>query len=624
MSNREQILEINSEQEDLARIGISDASDIATTVIANDDVAPAAPTLSASSADQAIDLVLTAPTTNNIVGSGPCVDFKKFRIYYKDATGITKANADGSFHTASTKHTFPTSSTTYFIAAAVDNAGNEGPACAEDSATPTTASGTVAVDDYTNNIAAIYVGKRMIGIEFQPPKTTWERWAGWSLYTANDGGSGAGSLPADPTTLIYTGSGGCFLHKGLNESYLYEYKLVVLGEDGTTTSGTISDNSGAGYQPNAADNSALLAETIMAERIFATTELYAQDAVIGASGSLRSGQTAYNTGIGWWMGDAAGTPKLSFGNPEGKWLTMDGTNFAWNFGNCSMDASGNLIATSVTVTGNITAGAGSTISADYITAGAMSAARITSGTMVADRISGGTIGACTISANNITAGAMSAARITAGTMSANRISGGTIGACTISANNITTGSMSAARITAGTMAADRISGGTIGACTISANNITTGTMSAVRITTGILTGIVIRTAASNARAELHVAAPSHSLVIYDSSGETRASMGFGGMAVRNTSGGITGYFKCEDNNYPQIYLGGIQANVSISQDSSTAALEPLTLVQADISEGLIDFAGSNRGVITGATNSLKSVRVELSGTVYRLALYVDA
>jgi len=65
------------------------------------------------------------------------------------------------------------------------------------------------------------------------------------------------------------------------------------------------------------------------------------------------------------------------------------------------------------------------------------------------------------------------------------------------------------------------------------------------------------------------------------------------------------------------------AKVHIDQAVSDAAIPVLTLDQADVSDGFINFIGSDRGVITGATNSLKSVRVELSGTVYRLALFVD-
>ena len=66
------------------------------------------------------------------------------------------------------------------------------------------------------------------------------------------------------------------------------------------------------------------------------------------------------------------------------------------------------------------------------------------------------------------------------------------------------------------------------------------------------------------------------------------------------------------------------AKLHIDQASTTAAIPVLTLDQADISDGFINFIGSDRGVITGATNSLESVRVEIGGVVRRIALYVDA
>ena len=44
-----------------------------------------------------------------------------------------------------------------------------------------------------------------------------------------------------------------------------------------------------------------------------------------AGGSLRSGQTAYDTGIGFWIGNVSGTPKLSIGNSVGQKILWDGT-----------------------------------------------------------------------------------------------------------------------------------------------------------------------------------------------------------------------------------------------------------------------------------------------------------
>jgi hypothetical protein len=61
----------------------------------------------------------------------------------------------------------------------------------------------------------------------------------------------------------------------------------------------------------------------------------------------------------------------------------------------------------------------------------------------------------------------------------------------------------------------------------------------------------------------------------------------------------------------------------VDQDQGVGAIPVLVLDQADVSEGFINFIGDERGVIGEGTNSLKSARVELNGTVYRIALYAD-
>ena len=50
--------------------------------------------------------------------------------------------------------------------------------------------------------------------------------------------------------------------------------------------------------------------------------------VLPSSGFIRSGQTAYNTGTGFYIGNDSGTPKLSIGNSSGKRITWDGTDFS--------------------------------------------------------------------------------------------------------------------------------------------------------------------------------------------------------------------------------------------------------------------------------------------------------
>lgn len=77
------------------------------------------------------------------------------------------------------------------------------------------------------------------------------------------------------------------------------------------------------------------------------------------------------------------------------------------------------------------------------------------------------------------------------------------------------------------------------------------------------------------------------------------------------------------------YLGvnifaALAGQAHIDQDDAGANIPVIVLDQADISEGFINFIGSDRGVIGEGVNSVESVRVELGGVVRRLALYGDA
>jgi len=100
-------------------------------------------------------------------------------------------------------------------------------------------------------------------------------------------------------------------------------------------------------------------------------------------------------------------------------------------------------------------------------------------------------------------------------------------------------------------------------------------------------------------------------------------MSYGGYAIYDTSGDEIG-FLANTSDHPQFSVYGTKARVSVDQSSTTGAQECLSLDQADSSEGFIDFVGSDRGGIGGLVGSDASVRVELNGTVYRLALYEDA
>jgi len=57
----------------------------------------------------------------------------------------------------------------------------------------------------------------------------------------------------------------------------------------------------------------------------ASATLSKNNVTIDSAGNIRSGQTAYNTSSGFWIGNDSGTPKFSLGNPAGNYLTWDGS-----------------------------------------------------------------------------------------------------------------------------------------------------------------------------------------------------------------------------------------------------------------------------------------------------------
>jgi len=80
----------------------------------------------------------------------------------------------------------------------------------------------------------------------------------------------------------------------------------------------------------------------------------ASDLEISGGGNIRQGQTAYNTGIGFWLGDVNGSPMLSIGNPDGNHLTFDGN---------KVTISGDIALNTIRVY-RITSGTGDTYWAD--------------------------------------------------------------------------------------------------------------------------------------------------------------------------------------------------------------------------------------------------------------------
>jgi len=445
-----------------------------TITVAGDPTVPNAPTLTASPADQAIDLAITLPSTNT--NGSQYLDHKEFEIYYSTSPGIDVDDPStyvDSFTTSSTQHTFPASTTYYFRAVAWDKYGNRSDPSSEVSATPTSTETLPEVDDYTQNIANVYVGAGMIGIEFQPPKPTWVRWAGWKLYYDVDDGTGW----TGTWTHIYTGSGPGFLHKGLNQSYKYKYKLAVLAEDGTETTGTVSDNAGAGYTPNAADNSAIVGVTIFAERMIASKEMIARTFIGGVLQSTN------------WS-DTAGS-QFDLDNEVIKLGGSTSPKFHWDGATSSLSIEGNVTITGGTGVANLS-DAGALATLDVVGTAQIDDLAVTTAKIADAAITTAKIDDLAVTSAKISD--LTFDKITAGTNTASLVigSGGYIKSANYSAG-------SAGFIIKGSGDAE-FNDVTVRGAIVSQ---TGSQLNADYITAGTLTGILVRTASSGRRVELN-------------------------------------------------------------------------------------------------------------------------
>src|SRR3990167_8365987 len=101
--------------------------------------------------------------------------------------------------------------------------------------------------------------------------------------------------------------------------------LVAIAQNATVEAKfmVMIDNS---YNIDAAN---IVANSITANEL-STSITYAGSIIIDTAGLIRSGQTAYDTGTGWWIGNDGGTPKLSIGNPSGTNMTWDGVELLVN------------------------------------------------------------------------------------------------------------------------------------------------------------------------------------------------------------------------------------------------------------------------------------------------------
>lgn len=109
--------------------------------------------------------------------------------------------------------------------------------------------------------------------------------------------------------------------------------------------------------------------------------------------------------------------------------------------------------------------------------------------------------------------------------------------------------------------------------------------------------------------------PGTELIINDDSEDVNVTIeGNNDSALFTTDGGL-------DRVGVGVGLGTHAGKLHVDQASATGAIPTLVLDQADISEGFINFIGSDRGTILGA--STQSIRVEINGNIRTIKLFAD-
>ena len=303
--------------------------------------------------------------------------------------------------------------------------------------------------------------------------------------------------------------------------------------------------------------------------------------ILPSGGYIRSGQTAYNTGTGFYLWNDVGTPKFSIWNSAGFKFLWDGTNVSingiittgvWSSVDWAYLTAASVTGTSIanatiqsvniasaTITGsNISAATisgsnivaatitGSNISAATITGGNITAATITGSNLVNATVTGTQIGASTITAANITAATITGTEIASSTIVAGNIASSTITASQIANNTITAGNIASgtitsneisgsAGITGGQIASASIVGGNIASTTITAANITNLTITAAQIANLTLTSSKVQTGLMSYSHDL-VFSVSSSTVVAWTSGTITTSDGTSYSIVSGNTG----------------------------------------------------------------------------------------
>lgn len=221
-----------------------------------------------------------------------------------------------------------------------------------------------------------------------------------------------------------------------------------------------------------------------------------KDFNVAADGRIRSGQTAWNTGSGWWLGRTSdGKAQMSVGSPTGNGWDWDETTGTMNYRGVFTLTTGSTIGgvSAASIAGWAYGSDTTKIDGGDIYTGTVTAAKIAAGTITSNEIAASTITAAQIAANTITA-----SQIAANTITASQIASSTIVTSNIATGNITTETINGNAVTvAAAVSSDTTVTGSPGAyvTTITLPSITTLADSVVFLTGfSVPTGVNARSA----------------------------------------------------------------------------------------------------------------------------------
>jgi len=302
-------------------------------------------------------------------------DFRRTYVLIRNGSEPDKSNYDYIFRGDFENLRFDsdkTSDTFYVRLYSEDKAGNESALSPTgNSASPKPINSTIDIpaQSYIDQVIA---GDLIIGITFSHAS-----WTGFDRYRLGyqvDTGSGWNGtwsqLMEDRSPAYKHVTDPINGNNSLTASYAYKYRLEIIDYNGNVQDTTIVDNGGSGWTPNASDNSNIISNTVLADKLVATEEVRAPNLYISDLANIQNKLTVdenqieigegviEGTNDGIQVSDTTPSPRVKIGEVS-----------SGNYGIKVEDGSGGTIfeaSTAVTGDGEMYASYIKNLSADHI------------------------------------------------------------------------------------------------------------------------------------------------------------------------------------------------------------------------------------------------------------------